>query len=125
VATRLIKTKRIYESPAREDGFRILVDKLWPRGIRKEKTKIDLWLREIAPSDDLRKWFSHDPQKWEKFKTKYEKQLAARQEFLQKIRQIKKEKGNVTLLYSARDTERNNAVVLLAVLEKKCPFASN
>jgi uncharacterized protein YeaO (DUF488 family) len=114
----MIKIKRIYESAAEEDGFRILVDRLWPRGIKKEKAKIDLWLKEVAPSSELRKWFSHDPEKWEKFKTKYAKELAAKQPLLKEIRQMEKEKGTVTLLYSARDTEHNNAVALKAVLEK-------
>jgi uncharacterized protein YeaO (DUF488 family) len=115
----MIKTKRIYESPAEEDGFRILVDRLWPRGVQKEKAKIDLWLKEIAPSDELRKWFSHDPEKWEEFKKKYAKELATKQELLNEIRQTEKEKGTVTLLYSARDTEHNNAVALKIILEKK------
>ena len=114
----MIKTKRIYESPAKEDGFRILVDKLWPRGVKKEKAKIDLWLKEIAPSDELRKWFSHDPQKWEEFKKRYKKQLTTTQELLYKIKQMEKEKGNITLLYSAKDTVHNNAVALKAILEK-------
>jgi uncharacterized protein YeaO (DUF488 family) len=115
----MIKTKRIYELPAEEDGFRILVDKLWPRGVKKEEAKIDLWLREIAPSDELRRWFSHDPQKWEEFKKEYVRQLATKQELLQKIRLMEKEKGNITLLYSAREAEHNNAVALLAILKKK------
>ena len=115
----MIKTKRIYESPAKEDGFRILVDRLWPRGVQKEKAKIDLWLKEIAPSDDLRKWFAHDPQKWEEFKKKYAKELATKEGLLNEIRQTEKEKGTVTLLYSARDTERNNAVALKIILEKR------
>jgi uncharacterized protein YeaO (DUF488 family) len=115
----MIKTKRIYESPAEEDGFRILVDRLWPRGAQKEKAKIDLWLKEIAPSDDLRKWFAHDPQKWEEFKKKYAKELATKQGLLNEIRQIEKEKGTVIFLYSARDTEHNNAVALKIILEKK------
>jgi uncharacterized protein YeaO (DUF488 family) len=114
----MIKTKRIYESPP-EDGFRILVDRLWPRGMQKEKAKIDLWLREIAPSEDLRKWFSHDPEKWEEFKKKYEQELTTKQGLLSEIRRIEKEKGTVTLLYSARDTEYNNAVALRIILEKK------
>jgi len=119
VASGVIKTKRIYESPAEEDGFRILVDKLWPRGVKREEAKIDLWLREIAPSDELRRWFSHDPQKWKEFRKKYETQLATKQELLHRIKQMEKEKGNITLLYSARDAEHNNAIALLAVLEKK------
>ena len=115
----MIKTKRMYQPPAEEDGFRILVDKLWPRGVKKEVARIDLWLKEIAPSDELRKWFSHDPQKWGEFRKRYDKQLGTKQELLHKIKQIEKEKGNITLLYSARDAEHNNAIALLAVLEKK------
>jgi len=115
----MIKTKRIYETPAGEDGFRILVDRLWPRGVQKEKAKIDLWLKEIAPSDELRKWFAHDPQKWEEFKKKYEKELATKQGLLNEIRQTEKEKGTVTFLYSAKDTKHNNAVALKTILEKK------
>jgi uncharacterized protein YeaO (DUF488 family) len=114
----MIKIKRIYESASEEDGFRILVDRLWPRGIKKEKAKIDMWLKEVAPSGELRKWFSHDPEKWEEFKKKYAKELAAKQPLLKEIRQIEKEKGTVTLLYSARDVGHNNAVALRAVLEK-------
>jgi uncharacterized protein YeaO (DUF488 family) len=115
----MIKTKRIYESPAEEDGFRILVDRLWPRGVQKEKAKIDLWLKEIAPSDDLRKWFAHESQKWEEFKKKYAKELAIKERLLNEIRQIEKEKGTVTFLYSAKDTEHNNAVALKTILGKK------
>jgi len=115
----MIKTKRIYESPAEKDGFRILVDRLWPRGVQKEKAKIDQWLKEIAPTDDLRKLFAHDPQKWEEFRKKYEKELAAKQGLVNEIRQAEKEEGTVTLLYSARDTEHNNAVALRIILEKK------
>jgi len=114
----MIKIKRIYEQPAKEDGFRILVDRLWPRGISKEKAKIDLWLKEIAPSDELRKWFGHDPEKWEEFKAKYEKELKGKQELLGKIKQMEREKGIVTLLYSAKDKEHNNAVALNTFLKK-------
>ena len=119
MASGMIKTKRIYESPAEENGFRILVDRLWPRGVQKEKVKIDQWLKEIAPSDELRRWFSHDPEKWEEFKKKYEKELATKQELLNQIRQAEKEEGTVTLLYSARDTKHNNAVALKTMLGKK------
>jgi uncharacterized protein YeaO (DUF488 family) len=114
----MIRIKRIYEQPAEEDGFRILVDRLWPRGIKKETAKIDLWLKEVAPSGELRKWFSHDPEKWEEFRKKYAAELDAKQPLLKEIRQMEKEKGTVTLLYSARDVEHNNAVALKAVLEK-------
>jgi uncharacterized protein YeaO (DUF488 family) len=114
----MIRIKRIYEQAAEEDGFRILIDRLWPRGINKETAKIDLWLKEVAPSNELRKWFSHDPEKWEEFKKRYAKELAANQSLLKEIRQIEKKKATVTLLYSARDVEHNNAVALKAVLDK-------
>jgi uncharacterized protein YeaO (DUF488 family) len=114
----MIRIKRIYEQVAEEDGFRILVDRLWPRGLSKEKAKVDLWMKEVAPSGELRKWFSHDPAKWAEFKKKYEKELVAKQPLLKEIRRMEKDKGTVTLLYSARAVEHNNAVALKAVLEK-------
>jgi len=112
----MIKIKRIYEPAANDDGFRILVDRLWPRGLSKENAKVDLWLKDIAPSDDLRKWFHHDTKKWKEFKSKYQKELEAKKELLNKIKQIEKEKRIVTLLYSAKDKEHNNAIVLNAIL---------
>ncbi len=115
----MFKTKRVYESPAAEDGFRILIDRLWPRGTSKEKAKIDLWIKEIAPSNDLRKWFSHDTEKWAEFQKKYKQELSTKQELLKKIKQIEKEKGIVTLVYSTQETEHSNAVVLKAVLDKE------
>jgi len=114
----VIKVKRIYESPVKEDGFRILVDRLWPRGISKDRAKIDLWLREIGPSDDVRNWFSHDPKKWQGFKKKYEAELRAKEELVNKIKQAEKENGTVTLLYSAKDEEHNQAVVLSTFLKR-------
>lgn len=112
----MIRIKRIYEPAASDDGFRILVDRLWPRGLSKENAKVDLWLKDIAPSNDLRKSFCHDPEKWKEFESKYQKELEANKELLNKIKQIEKEKGIVTLLYSAKDKEHNNAVVLSAIL---------
>ena len=114
----MIKIKRIYDPPAREDGFRILVDRLWPRGLTKEKAKIDLWLKEIAPSDDLRKWFAHDPEKWKEFKNRYEMELKDKQDLLRKIKQMEKEKGVVTILYSTKEIEFNNAVALTGFLKE-------
>ena len=114
----MIKVKRIYDPPAKEDGFRILVDRLWPRGLTKEKAKIDLWLKEIAPSDDLRKWFAHDPEKWKEFKNRYEMELKDKQDLLRKIKQMEKEKGVVTILYSTKETEFNNAVALSGFLKE-------
>jgi len=117
VVSEMMKIKRVYDLPAKEDGFRILVDRLWPRGISKEKAKIDLWLREIAPSDNLRKWFSHDPKKWKKFKEKYEVELKNKKELLRKIKQIEEEKETVTLLYAAKDEKCNNAIILSDALK--------
>jgi uncharacterized protein YeaO (DUF488 family) len=112
----MIKIKRVYDMPAKEDGFRILVDRLWPRGLTKEKAKVDLWLKEIAPSNDLRRWFAHDPKKWQEFKSKYQSELKSKQELLAKIKHIEKEKATVTLLYSTEETKHNNAVALSAIL---------
>jgi len=81
---RMINIKKVYDLSTKEDGFRILVDRLWPRGISKEKAKVDLWLKEIAPSDDLRKWFAHDPKRWEEFKSKYELELKTSENFFTK-----------------------------------------
>ena len=114
----MIRIKRVYDSPAKEDGFRILVDRLWPRGLTKEKAKVDLWLKEVAPSNELRQWFAHDPNKWQEFKIKYASELKHKRELLTKIKQIEKERGTVTLLYSAKETEHNNAVALSTILEK-------
>jgi uncharacterized protein YeaO (DUF488 family) len=85
---------------------------LWPRGVSKNKAKVNLWLKEIAPSDKLRKWFSHDPKKWEDFKKKYKNELKNKKMLIEKIKRIEKEKGTVTLLFSAKDKEHNNAIVL-------------
>jgi uncharacterized protein YeaO (DUF488 family) len=115
---RMIKIKRVYDPPAKEDGYRILIDRLWPRGLTKERAKIDLWLKEIAPSNELRKWFNHDPEKWEEFKAKYEKELTNKQNLLHEIKQLEKEKGIVTLLYSTKETEHNNAVALNGFLKE-------
>ncbi len=112
----MIRIKRIYEQCSKEDGFRVLVDRLWPRGLSKEQAKIDLWLKEIAPSDDLRKWFSHDPEKWDAFKKKYESELQKKNDLLLEIKRAEKEKGILTLLYSAKDKEHNQAVALGEIL---------
>lgn len=113
----MITIKRIYDKPEKKDGFRILADRLWPRGLSKEKAKIDLWLKEIAPSNELRKWFSHDPKKWNDFKKKYKSELRDKPE-LEKIKQIEKEEKTLTLLYSAKDEKHNNAIVLKEELNK-------
>ena len=112
-----MKIKRVYEKPEKEDGFRILVDRLWPRGLTKDKASIDLWLKEIAPSTELRKWFGHDPEKWEEFKKRYLLELKENEEPMDRLReQMKKE--NVTLVYAARDETHNEAIVLLSELKR-------
>jgi len=112
----MIRVKRIYEPVSKDDGFRILVDRLWPRGVSKERAKVDLWLKEIAPSDGLRNWFSHDPKKWEEFKTKYEHELEEKTGLFQSILDAKRKNKTVTLLYSAKDEEHNQAVALHHIL---------
>ena len=107
----MIKIKRVYDPSAEEDGFRILVDRLWPRGLTKEKAKVDLWLKEIAPSNELRKWYSHDPKKWTEFRKRYFDDLGTKRELVNQIIQQMKE-GDVTLLYSSKEEKLNNAVAL-------------
>lgn len=110
--------KRVYDEPAKDDGKRILVDRLWPRGLTKEKAGVDLWLKEIAPSNELRKWFGHDPKKWPEFKRRYAGELKTHDQQIALLRQEAKE-GAVTLLYGARDEEHNEAAVLLEMLLRR------
>ena len=112
-----ITAKRIYEPATESDGYRILVDRLWPRGVSKGSARIDLWMREIAPSTALRRWFNHDPAKWEAFCERYRAELREQQPLLDAVRQQAKE-GPVTLVYSARDERCNQAVVLQLVLKQ-------
>ena len=106
-----IKIKRVYEPPDKDDGMRILVDRLWPRGLTKEKASVDLWLKDIAPSTELRKWFGHDPDKWEEFKKRYLHELKGNGEQIQLLKD-EMEKGVTTLVYGAKDEEHNEALVL-------------
>ncbi|HNR48371.1 MAG TPA: DUF488 domain-containing protein [Bacteroidia bacterium] len=112
-----MKIKRVYEKPEKEDGYRILVDRLWPRGISKASAEIDEWIKEIAPSTELRKWFNHEPEKFSEFKKRYKEELKTHVAELKKIHEISQKK-KITLLYSAKDTQYNQAVVLLEVLQK-------
>ncbi len=114
----MIKIKRAYDEPSIDDGFRILVDRLWARGLKKENAKIDLWLKEIAPSNELRKWYSHDPTKWNSFKEKYKAELKGKEELLDQIKKLKKDKGTLTLLYSSKELKLNNAVALAEIISK-------
>lgn len=111
-----LKLKRVYEDAEKEDGYRILVDRLWPRGVSKEDAKIDEWLKEIAPSTELRKWFDHDPKKFSEFKTRYKKELQDQKEQLKHISDLTKKK-KVCLCYGAKDEEHNQAVVIAEVLK--------
>jgi uncharacterized protein YeaO (DUF488 family) len=114
-----IKIKRVYEQPDKDDGRRILVDRLWPRGLTKEKAGVDLWLKEIAPSTELRKWFGHDPDRWEEFKERYRAELeeAGKMEVLRNIAERAREE-NVTLLFGAKDTRHNDARALEAFIRE-------
>ena len=110
-----IKIKRVYEKPSKEDGTRILVDRLWPRGLTKEKAAVDLWLKDIAPSTELRKWFAHDPKKWNEFRKKYLEELKDNDK---QVSILKKHVKNITatLVYGAKDEEHNEAHVLEELL---------
>ncbi len=114
---KMIRTERIYSAPT-GGGFRILVDRLWPRGLRKDDVKVDLWLKDIAPSTELRKWFGHDPVKWDEFRKKFFQELDQKRELIDRII-AKARKGDVVLLYGARDEEHNNAVALKEYVEAK------
>jgi uncharacterized protein YeaO (DUF488 family) len=114
----MLRTKRVYEAPARSDGQRILVDRLWPRGMRKEDAAIDEWMKEIAPSTELRQWFGHDPKKWPEFERRYRQELRAREDLLRTIAR-RASRGTVTLVYGARDEAHNHAVVLAALVRPR------
>ena len=109
--------KRVYEQPEKTDGFRILIDRLWPRGLSKEKAKVDLWLKEIAPSTELRKWFNHEPEKWKAFKKNYKEEIKKNPEPLVLLCAKMKE-GKITLVYGAKEERYNDAVVLQEMLSK-------
>jgi uncharacterized protein YeaO (DUF488 family) len=112
-----ISVKRIYDPPSDTDGYRVLIDRLWPRGVSKSRAQLDEWARELAPSSELRTWFDHDPARFEEFRRRYEAELSTRQEKLTALR-TRARAGNVTLLYAARDTEHNDAVVLAEVIAR-------
>ncbi|HJZ80690.1 MAG TPA: DUF488 domain-containing protein [Pyrinomonadaceae bacterium] len=113
----MIRLKRVYETLSKDDGERILVERLWPRGLTKQQAKVDLWLKEVAPSAELRKWFGHDPAKWDEFRRRYEKELKSKNDLIELLKR-KAEEGAITLLYAARDEEHNSAVVLKQFLQK-------
>ena len=112
----MIKLKRVYEKPLKEDGFRILVERLWPRGFTKERAAIDLWLKDISPSSELRKWFGHDPAKWKGFCEHYRAELVHRKDLITFLKKKSKE-GSVTLIFSSSDEKHNSAVALKMFLD--------
>ncbi len=115
----MIQLKRIYEPYDKKDGYRVLVDRLWPRGISKEKAHLDLWLKDIAPSNELREWFAHDPNKWQEFEKKYKEELKSKKELLNQLVSLESCHKLLSLLYGARDTKHNEAKVLFDILENK------
>ncbi len=112
----MIQAKRVYEAPSRTDGLRVLVDRLWPRGLTKERAAVDLWLKDVAPSTELRKWFGHDPGKWGKFQARYREELRERKDALALLKRQGTQRG-LALVYGARDEEHNAALVLKQVVE--------
>jgi uncharacterized protein YeaO (DUF488 family) len=114
---RRLRLKRVYEDAEPGDGLRILVDRLWPRGLKKAEARIDRWLKGVAPSTELRRWFAHDPARWDEFRRRYAAELRADPSALEELRAFLRGRGVATLLFSAHDGERNNAVALKEILE--------
>jgi uncharacterized protein YeaO (DUF488 family) len=115
----MIRIKRVYEKPMKEDGWRVLVDRLWPRGMKKEAVNVDVWMKDVAPSNSLRKWFGHKPEKWSEFEKRYRGELAKKKELLGALRKMAKDHGTLTLLFGAKDEEHNQAVVLADKLKTR------
>ena len=113
----MIKLKRVYEAVEENDGWRVLVERLWPRGMSKERASLDEWMKEIAPSAELRKWYAHDVDKWPEFKAKYLEELSQKSELVEALSQ-RSQQGTVTLIYAAHDEQRNSALVLKEYLER-------
>ena len=112
----MIRVKRVYDPPSGDDGERILVDRLWPRGLTKERARVDLWLKEVAPTKELRTWYGHDPARWEEFRRRYRAELSEKPDLI-RILEKKAERGTITLVYSSREEMQNNAVALKMYLE--------
>ena len=117
----MFKLKRVYEEPSPQDGFRVLVERLWPRGLSKDRARVDLWLKDVAPSTELRKWFGHDPAKWKEFQERYIAELTELQTKTDALRLLKEKarEGVVTLVYAAHDEEHNSALVLKQFLQRR------
>ena len=115
----MIQIKRVYEKPAKSDGWRVLVDRLWPRGVKKAAAKADVWMKEIAPSDALRKSYGHELDKWPEFQKRYHAELAKKKELLDELHKMEKEHGTLTLIFASKDEEHSQAVVLAKILRKR------
>jgi len=112
----MIILKRIYEPYNKNDGYRILVDRLWPRGISKKEVKVDLWLKDVGPSNELRKWFNHEKEKWPQFRERYKDELKEKKDLLLNLNNLLKQHKNITLLYSAKDERHNQAIIIAEML---------
>jgi uncharacterized protein YeaO (DUF488 family) len=112
----MVKIKRVYDGESPTDGKRVLIDRLWPRGIKKEDIRIDEWLKEVAPSNELRQWFSHDPSKWREFKNRYYRELMEKEPLVEALR-LQAKQGTLTLLFSAKDITHNNAAALQELID--------
>jgi uncharacterized protein YeaO (DUF488 family) len=119
IYTVVVREKRVYDAAEASDGYRVLIDHVWPRGVSRERAHLDEWARELAPSDDLRTWFAHVPERFEQFRVRYRDELAARADALEQLRN-RASTGTVTIVYAARDREHNNAVVLAELLRDGC-----
>lgn len=117
-----IAVKRVYDRPSSEDGMRVLVDRLWPRGLSRQAAAADLWLKDAAPSAELRRWYGHQSRRWAGFRRKYREELTRRPDIVKLLKDLRR-RSPLTLLYASRDTARNHAVVLLELLEKKGPIS--
>lgn len=113
----MISCKRVYDDPSPDDGTRVLVDRLWPRGVSKEDAALDAWMQDVAPSDELRRWFDHEPEKWLEFRRRYHEELDEKEEVVADLQEMMEE-GRLTLLYAAKDREHNNAVALMDYLQR-------
>ena len=114
-----VNIKRAYDPPSPQDGVRVLVDRLWPRGLKRDVAKLDFWLKEVAPTDELRRWFGHDPERWPEFKKRYRAELAKNKTAIATLREQSKGRKPLTLIYAAKDPLHNNAVVLKALLDRR------
>jgi uncharacterized protein YeaO (DUF488 family) len=118
----MVKIKRVYDEPSKGDGKRILIDRLWPRGLKKEHAQIDAWIKEIAPSNELRKWFNHEPNKWREFKNRFFMELEGKGDLVEEIASLAR-KGSVTLLFGSKEERFNNAVALKGYIDAKMKAA--